>query len=101
MYAWIGTAIGLGLLVASIKPWAGRLKGVGFNLVFTGLPFLVLGYAQDALFSSLTTDVSATVQPIINDMLSSLSAKFMIVLVAGVVLLVVGYGIGFLRKKGK
>lgn len=101
MLLWLGTGLGLAILLVSIGTWTGRLKGVGFNLVFTGLPFLVLGYAQDILFSSLTTDISSAIQPITDNLISSLSAKFMIVLVAGGVLLVADYGVGLLQKKSK
>ena len=101
MYMWIATGIGLVILLVSSETWVGRLKGVGFNLVFTGLPFLLLGSVQSLLIPSLPAELESSVKPIIDSLTSSLKNKFIIVLVIGVVLLVVGYALGFyLSRKG-
>lgn len=102
LYTWIGTAVGLVLLLASIETWIGRLKGVGFNLVFTGLPFLVFGYIQSFLIPALPPEIESSVKPVIDNLMSSIRDKLIIVLVVGIILLVAGYGLGFyLLRKGK
>jgi len=101
VYMWVGTGVGLALLLASIGTWIGRLKGIGFNLVFTGLPFLLLGYSS-SFMPALPPEIESSVKPVIDSLTSSLTNKFIIVLVIGVVLLVVGYALGFyLSRKGK
>lgn len=101
VYMWIGAAVGLVLLLVSSETWAGRLKGVGFNLVFTGIPFLLLGYAQSLLVPAIPLELESSVKPVIDGLTSSLKNKFLIVLVIGVVLIVAGYGLGFyLSRKG-
>lgn len=102
-YAWIGTALGLVILVVSAEAWTGRMKSVGFNLVFVGLPFLLAGYFQSSLTSLIPPELEASVNPIIDGLMSSLKDKFMIVLVIGIVLVVAGYALGFYisRKKKK
>ena len=101
VYAWAGTGLGLILLLVSIGTWAGRLKGIGFNLAFTGLPFLFLGYLQSSLIPTLPPEIESSVKPVVDSLTSSLRDKFIIVLVVGIVLLVAGYGLGlYLSRKG-
>lgn len=102
MYMWAGTGIGLALLLVSIRTWVGRLKGVGFNLVFTGLPFLFLGYVQ-SIIPALPPELESSVKPVIDSLTESIKNKFTIVLVIGAVLILAGYALGFYlsRKKKK
>ena len=101
IYTWIGAGVGLAMLLVSIGTWAGRLKGVGFNLVFTGLPFLLLGYIS-SFMPALPPEIESSVKPVIDNLTSSLKDKFIIVLVIGVILLAVGYALGFyLSRKSK
>jgi hypothetical protein len=102
LYLWIGAAAGLAILLVSTDTWVGRLKGVGWNMFFTGLPFLLVGFVQSAVTSSLTPELESTVAPIVDNLISSIKNKFIMVLVAGIVLLVAGYALGFyLSRKGK
>ncbi len=102
-YAWMGTVLGLALLVLSTETWDGRLKGAGFNLVFVGLPFLFVGYFQSSLTSLIPPELEAAANPIIESLMSSLKDKFMIVLGIGVASVAAGYALGFYlsRKKKK
>ncbi len=102
-YMWIGTGVGLAMLLVSIKTWAGRLKGAGWNLVFTGAPFLLLGYIQSRFIPPLPPEIESSARPIIDSILSSIKSKFTIVLVMGIVLLIAGYALGFYlsRKSSK
>ncbi len=95
MYMWIGTGAGLALLLVSVGTWAGRLKGVGFNLLFIGLPFLLLGYVQSSLTSYLPVGLESSVKPVIDSLLSSIKNKFIIISVVGAVSLVGGYALAF------
>ena len=103
VYMWIIAVVGLILLLVSIETWSGRLKGVGFNLVFTGLPFLFLGYIQSSFMPALPPAIESSVKPIIDGLISSLKDKFLIVFAIGVVLVIAGYALGFYlsRKDGK
>ena len=94
MYMWIGTGVGLIILLVSIGTWVGRLKGVGFNLVFTGLPFVLLKYIQPLLMPSLPAEIEVSLR-VTDNLISSLENKFIMVLVIGIALLVAGYGLGF------
>lgn len=100
-YAWIGTALGLVILVMSTETWTGKMKGVGFNLVFVGLPFLLVGYFQSSLTPLIPPELEASVNPIMGGLMSSLKDKFMMVLVIGIVLVVAGYGLGFYLSEKK
>lgn len=102
MYAWIGTGVGLVILLVSIGTWAGRLNGVGFNLVITGLPFLLFGYIQSSLMTSLPSELKSSIQPIVDSLFTSIKNKFIIVLAIGIILLVTGFGLRFyLSRKVK
>lgn len=98
---WLGTIAGLAVLLVSVETWTGRLKGIGYNLVFIGLPFLLLGYAQDSLLPSIPPEIESSLMPVIDSLVSSLTTKFMIVLVVGIAFLVAGYAIAFTQRKQK
>ncbi|MBI2547658.1 MAG: hypothetical protein HYW23_04440 [Candidatus Aenigmarchaeota archaeon] len=101
-YFMIASLAGLILLAASLKTWVGRLKTVGFDLVFTGLPFLLVGYVESMSFSliSLPEQVQSTTRPIIDAFFTSMKSKFIIVLVVGAALLIAGFALGiYLSKK--
>ena len=101
IYTWAVTGVGLALLFVSIGTWAGRLKGVGFNLVFTGLPILLLGHIS-SFMPALPPEIESSVKAVIDSLTSSIKSKFIIVLVIGIGLLVVGYALGFyIPRKGK
>ncbi|MEM5805907.1 MAG: hypothetical protein QXM85_01785, partial [Candidatus Aenigmatarchaeota archaeon] len=99
MYMWAGSIVGLALLVVSSETWIGRLKGVGFNLIFTALPFIVLVYIQPLLISLLPE--GAVSLKVAEDLFTSLKNKFIIVLVIGVILIIAGYGLGFYSRSRK
>lgn len=100
-YMWIGTGVGLLILLLSAETWVGRLKGVGFNLVFTGLPFLLFKYIQPLIMPSLPLEADISLR-VVDPMISSLENEFIIILVIGIVSVVAGYGLGFyLSRKEK
>lgn len=103
IYTWLATGLGLALFLISSETWVGRLKGVGFNLVFTSLPFLILVYANSFFLPTLPQELESSVKPVIDGLLASIKNKFTVILVAGIILLVIGYGLGFylLRKRKK
>ncbi|MBI2083999.1 MAG: hypothetical protein HYT70_00035 [Candidatus Aenigmarchaeota archaeon] len=100
-WLWIVAAIGLAIMLASIETWTGRLKSTGFTLAMTGLPFLFVSQIK-SLLPPIPAQVQGTIVPIIDNLISSLSSRFIIVLVVGVALLAAGFGLEFyLRKSGK
>ncbi len=99
LYMWLGTAAGLALLLVSTEKWPGRLKGVGINLVATGVPFLLFGLVQSNILSVIPSESLSTVEPIINKLASDLKNIFLIVLVVGAVLLIAGYALGYYQSK--
>lgn len=99
MYMWIGSAVGLALMIFSIKTWPGRLKGIGLSLVFIGLPFLFLGYIQSLFLPADSFEAMPLVENAVESLMSSLKSKFITVLVAGIVLTAAGYALGFYLKK--
>ncbi len=105
IYLWVGTAVGLALLLVSIETWVGRLKGVGWNLAVTGFPFVFFKYVKAIPLPSIPAETQSFASPIIDSLLTSLGNKLMIVFVVGVIFLVAGYGLGFylsrVSKKGK
>ena len=63
---------------------------------------LFLGYLQSVLTPSLPQEIESSIKPAIDGLTSSLRSKFMIVLVAGVVLMIVGYALSlYLSRKFK
>lgn len=95
MYSWVLSGVGLVILLVSVETWVGRLKSVGLNLVLTGLPFIALQSIQSMITPSVAPEVEAVIKPIIGELFSSITTKFMIVLVAGIILFIIGYGLGF------
>ncbi|MBI2545430.1 MAG: hypothetical protein HYW22_02445 [Candidatus Aenigmarchaeota archaeon] len=99
-YSAVIALIGLGILFVSIETWVGRLQGLGWNLVFTAFPVIVLNKVQSLIPSTGSSDVNAAIKPAIDNFISSLTNMFIIVLVVGILCLVAGYGIAFYQKRG-
>lgn len=103
IYMWIGTVVGLAIFLISTETWAGRLKGVGMNLVVTGLPFIFLGYVQNFIIGRLLSpEMQDLAKPLSENLSEPLKIKFIIVLVVGLALVVAGYALAFyLSRKSK
>lgn len=98
-YFWIGTAAGLALLLVSTRTWPGRLKGIGFNLVSAGIPFLFVSVVQKML--PTFPEGFESVQAIVNSLFSSIRTKFIILTIIGIALIISGYLLGiYLKRKG-
>ncbi|MBI2542731.1 MAG: hypothetical protein HYW24_00910 [Candidatus Aenigmarchaeota archaeon] len=100
MYLWIATVVGLAIMLASIDTWTGRLKGTGWVVVVTALPFLFLNYISEFIMPPLPEGAEA-ISTILNQLLDSIRGKFLIVFAAGVVLLLAGYGLDFYLRRQK
>ncbi len=96
-YLWILTGVGLVILLASASTWQGRLKGIGFNLVFAGLPFLFINMTDK--FIPPLPEGFGSVHDVINSFIASIRTRLMIVLIAGIVLIVLGFMLGFYTNK--
>ncbi len=97
-WMWVGTALGLLVLLVSIETFAGRIKGVGWNLIIASFPVLVLNNVQSFL-PTVPSQVSDIVKPVIDNLISSLSTMFIIVFAIGIAFLVAGYGLQFYQSK--
>ena len=97
-YAWILSAVGLLILLVSIETLPGRFQGVGWNLVITSLPILVLNKVQSFIPAG-SQEAADAVKPLIDNFISSTTKLFMIALVIGIICLIVGYGIKFYQSK--
>ncbi len=99
MHSWITSGFGLIILLISTETWIGRLRGVGLNLVFTGLPFLLLQFIQPFLILQISPEIQTLTNPIIDNLFSSITTKFIIVLAIGIVLVVLSFVLGLLSPK--
>lgn len=105
-YLWIGTIVfGLIFLVA-IETWSGRLKGFGTSLLFTSIPFFAFVYIKDLLIpkqliQNLPIEAMGTVNNVINQIFTSMSNIFLVILIAGIILTVSGYVLAYKERKSK
>ncbi len=88
----IVSGIGLVIMLVSIETWRNRFKSVGIILVSTALPVLVLIFLKDNLLQVLNVpaDASAIVTPIIDQLFGSISTIFLVMLIVGIVLIIIG-----------
>lgn len=98
IYSIVIAVVGLGILFASIENWVGRLQGLGWNLVITSLPILVLNKVQSFVPAG-SPETADAVKPLIDSFISSTTKLFMIALVVGIICLIAGYGMKFYQSK--
>jgi len=99
-YSIIGVISGAILIFISSETWSGKLKIYGWNMFFTGGPIILIDYLKDILISKFATqipnEIKGAVGNIVGKTLEPLITYSIIILVAGVVLIIIGY---FLAKK--
>jgi hypothetical protein len=93
VYAVVTTVVGLLVLTVSSKGW-GRLTSVGSICLVSGLSFIVLPFIKNIA-------PRADISPIVNKLFELLSAKYVVILAIGVVLLAVGVAGKYLIKRNK
>ena len=95
IYLWVGTALfGLILLVSS-KGWE-IPKNFGKSLIAVGIPFILIKVLKDKI--NLPAEASA-VQPQIDQILNTLSNRYLIDLIIGILLVIIGYSGSYLAKR--
>ena len=94
-FVLIGTIIGAVILFVSIKNWSGRLTGFGTLLIFTGIPYFFLGFFK----GFIPAEVATVASPLVNQIMSSLSTKLLIIFIVGVILAISGYFLKYLSRK--
>jgi hypothetical protein len=95
IYLWVGTALfGLILLVSS-KGW-GIPKNFGKSLIVVGIPFILIKLLKEKI--NLPAEASA-VQPQIDQIINTLSNRYLIVLIIGILLAIIGYTGSYLVKR--
>jgi hypothetical protein len=95
IYLWIGTGVfGLILLISS-KGWE-IPKDFGKSLIVVGMPIIFTKFLKEKI--NLPTETSAA-QPLIDKLLNSISNVYLIAIVAGAVLVVIGYLGNYMEKR--
>jgi hypothetical protein len=102
----IATIIFAVIFIFSIETWPKRVKSFGGSLIFTAVPFFVLYLLKDLLmpFDILDTMPQQSLEVfngIVNQFFTSMIKNFLIVLVAGVILIILGYVLVFRENKKK
>jgi len=96
IYLWIGTALFGIILLVSLKGWE-IPKNFGKSLIVVGIPFIFIKLLRDKL--NLPVDTVA-VQPLVDQLFNSLSNRYLIVLIIGILLTIIGYvGSYLVRRK--
>ena len=91
-------AVIFGVVVVVLSEGIGeRFIGLGYPLVIAGLPYIGMTFLRNRLYEQLPSRLVGTV----NELVSTLSTKFLWVLVGGIVLLVIGLLLKFVFKIGK
>jgi hypothetical protein len=81
------------------RTWSARLKEMGILMIFVGLPAVMLKPMEKSLETSLIPSEALTlVEPVINKLFMIISSKFMIVLIVGTGLTLVGFGLWVYEK---
>jgi len=97
--AWIyllAAAIGAAaLLFICSNTWASRLKSLGFCMFIAGTPYFMFSFLK----KFLPADVASQASPLIDVIVKTLSPKFLIVLITGVILIIAGFGMKYIFKK--
>jgi len=97
IYLVVGTVVGLLLILASLKTWSGRLKTIGITCVSVGIFFLAIPLLKNYFIQQVSTDVSG-LGGALDVVMNMFYEKLLIVFVTGVVLVIVGFLIGRIRK---
>lgn len=95
-YLLVGTAVGAIILGISTKGW-GRIKSFGTCCICAGIPFFVINIIKGML--PIPKEFVEVAEPIIEQTFSSISVKFLIVFVAGIILFILGVAGEFLKRK--
>lgn len=97
IYLLMAAIAGVALIIACVDTWKSRLKSIGFCLFIAGTPYFMFNFIKKLL----PADVASQASPLIDVIVKTLSPKFLIVLVAGIILIVLGFVIQFYEKKSK
>lgn len=95
IYLWIGAAASGILLLLSSRGWE-IPKNFGKSLMVVGIPFIFIKFLKERI--NLPAEASA-VQPLIDQLFNSLSNRYLMVLMAGIILVVIGYVGSYLAKR--
>lgn len=98
IYSIIATAVFAIIFAASCEKISGVFKGLGTSLIVIGLPYFIIEFL---LIKLLPSELISKVSNIIDQVLSSFSKKFLIVLAVGIILTIIGLIIEYVGKKKK
>ncbi len=93
--------VGLVTILASIETWSGKIKGIGFTLLFTSAPFFITSYFADKILLQVVPDATTQLLAIANKILAPVSFYFAILLAIGLVLVIIGFVIRKYEKVKK
>jgi hypothetical protein len=97
IYLVSGVVVGLILIIVSMETWSSRLKTIGFTCISIGIFFIVIPFIKDFALQQASVDVSG-VGDILDVVMNIFYEKMLIIFVAGVILVIVGFLIGRIRK---
>jgi hypothetical protein len=89
------------ILIASIETWSGRFKALGLSLIFVGAADFVIILLKGLMMQNLPQQIAESADPIINQILDSVSNMYLIIFIAGVVLFIIGFVMSYLSKRRK
>jgi hypothetical protein len=95
-YSLIGIAISALILAISTKEWE-KSKSFGTCCIAAGIPFFVINIIKGML--PIPKEAAEIATPIVEQIFNSISFKFLIVFIVGIVLFVIGFTGEFLAKK--
>lgn len=98
IYLWIAVALGIILLIVSIRNIAGILKSIGISMIVTGIPYFVMGYATTALVPPQAAAMASSMIALVTNLFAP---KFLLIFEIGIALTVAGFVIGYVMKRFK
>jgi hypothetical protein len=93
-YLIIATIFGAALIIVSCKSWSDRFRTFGWTLFFIGLGYFFINLTKKMMLGP--EEIESIVGPMISSVFDTISNYYLISLILGIILIIVGY---LLKKK--
>jgi len=105
-YLYIGTVIGLAVILVSAETWTSRLKCTGISMLSVGLIYFILTYVKTMLTSGISPDIQAGIEqagislsPIIDRVFAPMMNNLLYVFVVGTLMTIASFAWEHYKKK--
>jgi len=99
IYSMFGMALGLFLLIISIRTWHGVLKSVGVSSLFVGIFYFIIPLFRGYISNQFPADLASPLMPIVENLFSILKSNLIMPFVVGLILSIIGFGYEFYVKR--